>query len=169
MKFLLTFLLFIALCSCKDESSDVYGVWYAYDYTDSELEYIEAHFTDSIVSIVSNLNINYSARYTYEKNILTEYILFGSDLSKPIDTLTFAVKMKVDSMHLKNTSNPTAQSKWKKIEELKPFDYLYSKSLDSFKMGLRGRYIDNYLKVKHPNRIEQYVEYFDNNWGLNNQ
>jgi len=167
MKHLLIILSALCLISCNKKGNDLYGVWYAIDTLHPESNYVERHITDSAISIVNNVNFSYFTKYDYDNNILEEYPLDPYDLSKILDTLTFQVEIKEGSMILTNMINSKVKSSWKKVENVEPFDIINDDSFKSFLPEFRKRYLNNYLNSNHPNSLDEYLMYFDENWELN--
>ena len=160
---ILTFLVFG--CS-QNRKSELNGVWYNVDTSGRE-SYYEAHITDTGFVVVNQTGLSYISSYEFKTDTLIQYIRDPFSNRKIIDTLKFEIERNQDSFKMKNLINAKSNSKWTKIPNIKPFEFYENQSVDTFALGLKKRYYENYVSKFVPENYVNYaMDYFDIDWSL---
>jgi|GEM_PF-2591474 len=162
----LLILIFILIGCSKKSTTKLNGVWYNLDSTGRE-QYYEAHVTDTGFVVVHQSGISYISSYEFKSDTLIQYIRDPFSNRKIIDTLRFEIEQHKDSFKMVNLLNKKASSNWTKIPNIKPFDFYENQSVDSFALGFKKRYFDNYVSKFVPdNYVDYTMDYFDIDWSL---
>ncbi|MCL5130581.1 hypothetical protein [Algibacter sp. L4_22] len=162
----LLILIFIIFGCSRKEKTELNGVWYNVDSSERE-NYYEAHITDTGFVVVNQTGLSYLSSYKLKNDTLIQYIRDPFSNRKIIDTMKFEIVRNQDSFGMVNTINPKSNSKWTKIQNIKPFEFYENQSEDTFALGLKKRYFENYVSKFVPeNYVDYTMDYFDIDWSL---
>lgn len=167
MKFLLIF--YIALLiftSCKEKSSKIYGVWYTIENFTGIPYYFEGHVNDTSFTVINQDGLSYISSYKINGDTLKQYLKDFQNHYKIIDTVNFKIESTLDSLNMKNLYNPKATSSWKKIDGIKPTDFLNFSNQNEFSNKFRERFISNYLDNTKGVDKKFILKNFDDRWNI---